>query len=121
MRLSALPPDSSKVTTTKRSLAQLLREAFIQKLFHPRAGDLDVRVVAVVVHVGRVEGIGDQALARVLHEEVVGLAGVDANHAVAPLRLHFTKTEKGDVASRVVAAFLGHMLRRNVPWASSAG
>ena len=121
MRLSALPPDSSKVTTTKVPFRSFSGKRFIEELFHPRAGDLDVGVVAVVIHVGRVEGIGDQPLAGVLHEKVVGLAGVDTNHAVAPLRLHFAKTEKRYVASRVVAAFLGHMLRRNVPWASSVG
>ena len=105
----------------QRSLTELWGKGVIQKLLHPGARNLRAGVVAVMVQIGSVEGISNQAFFCVLHEEIVGLAGVDANHTIAPLLLDLAKAEKRHMAPYVVAPFVGNMLGGKVPWASLVG
>src|SRR5580700_413915 len=97
-------------------LTQLWRESIVEKLLHPRAGDLYARIVAVMVHVGGVQGVGDESPLRVFDEKVIGLAGVHANHPVAPLLLHLAKAKERNVTPRIIAGFARDSLGRVAPW-----
>ena len=122
MRLSSLPPDSSKVTTTSVPCADS-RGRFHQEISVTHApAKLAPGVVSVVIHVGGVERIGDQTLACILREEVVGLARIDADHAVAPLLLHLAEAEEGHVAAGIVtSSSRATCCAEKVPGASAVG
>lgn len=115
-RVAGLPPHSSKVTTTSVPLRRFPGEGFIKKPLHPCARDLGVGVVAVVIHVGSVEGIRDQAPVRVLDKVVVGLHRVDGNHMIAPFFLHLAEgTWRRTQLRRLSAMCRPEIFRGQVP------
>ena len=73
--------------------------------------------MAVMHHVWRVEGIGDQSFIGILHEEVFRASGVDADDAVAPFLLDLAKAQEGHMAADIVSPILRYVPAGQIPGA----